>query len=227
MSESRIQYRAICPACFNQQALRGDRLVDHGYTIPQAWHQRTGSCAGVNEPHFGTPAGRDVTIDIIRSITAFIAKSNTEIAALAEAKQITVKERVRFTKEYVEKTYTKSGTPVEFREAIRKHQYLLESHIRQAESSRKDFQDRVDAWTAVAPVEVKTETKVPTVHGDGSYYDKRAAFCSGSAMGARRSLGSRSEITGDWSRVTCARCLKLKAEHDARAAKKAAEKAAK
>jgi hypothetical protein len=65
------------------------------------------------------------------------------------------------------------------------------------------------------------------VHGDGSYYDKRAAFCSCSAMGARRSLGSRSEITGDWSRVTCARCLKLKAEHDARVAKKAAEKAAK
>jgi hypothetical protein len=60
-----IQYRAICPYCFHEQAVKIGivngwsryLLVDHGYSIPHGWRQ--GRCVGVEKPHFGTPEGRD------------------------------------------------------------------------------------------------------------------------------------------------------------------------
>lgn len=61
--ETRSQLRAICPCCFGQWAMRGESIVDHGYTI-RGYGFRNGSCYGAGKSHFGTEAGRDLATRI-------------------------------------------------------------------------------------------------------------------------------------------------------------------
>jgi hypothetical protein len=63
------QYRAICPVCFNRQAVRDQRaMVQHGYTRPEGWHSNEGTCDGTNHAHFGTTDGRAYALDVANSI---------------------------------------------------------------------------------------------------------------------------------------------------------------
>lgn len=41
-----------CPVCTNNQKLRGDRMVDHGYVIPRFYSMRQKSCFGVGYPPY-------------------------------------------------------------------------------------------------------------------------------------------------------------------------------
>lgn len=56
---TRTQFRAICPCCFREQAVKGDLMVAHGYTLEYGF--QNGNCAGVNNAHFGTRAGLEFT----------------------------------------------------------------------------------------------------------------------------------------------------------------------
>jgi hypothetical protein len=211
---SRIQYRAICPICFNEQAVKGDRLVDHGYTIPQDWHQRNGSCTGFRAYHFGTEQGRLIAREEISKLNAYIEDKLTLLAT--DVGTITVTKR-HFIRGITTHTYTKDDG-ADFTRALERRNAEIRAHIGAAKAQIKFIRAQLKGWKVTTAREVPVEVKVPTVHGDGNYYDKHAAYCAASAMGAQRSLQSCTEITGNWGRVTCARCLKQKAAADARKA---------
>jgi hypothetical protein len=51
MVDKRIQFRGVCCACGRVHALKGDMMVQHGYTVDYGMFN--GSCQGVGHPHYG------------------------------------------------------------------------------------------------------------------------------------------------------------------------------
>lgn len=140
---TRIQLRATCACCFRDQAVSGDRMVAHGYTLDYGF--QNGNCYGAGKPHFGTEAGVAFTKDLITNVrsTAASAKRRAEGAAKGEVKPVDRKTRARID----------NPTPMQVRALIES----LENEARQATYHADQMQKMVDGWKSQDPREVEVE----------------------------------------------------------------------
>lgn len=198
--ETRTQYRATCPACFKQHAISGTRMVDHGYTIPQNWHARQGSCGGVGHAHFGTPEGLEVTKAIKVAYERWLSDERVNLSRLQSGK---VKE-IRGVKSHAYKAPVETLNAADgtwFTDAIKRAVYQTESNIRGVSSDIETLGRRIAEWTPVAPVAVEVETG-PIVH---MFWERSRAkvLCAYSSRGFTHRHSTKVE-----SEVTCSSCLK-------------------
>jgi hypothetical protein len=200
---SRIQQRAICPACFAQQAVKGGRLVQHGYTRPQQWHANVGTCSGTGEQHFGTEAGRDVTqriaVGLVRNADALLVTADDVVAGTA-----TVYGRKRIASGH----YT--SVAIDNPTAAQRAQYAAQLRAESAScrAAAVEYRAKVAAWQAADPIAATVETKETIVHFRAHYYNKHGhKACAASAMGAMRGYAVTTTIAAE---VTCERCKQRK-----------------
>ncbi len=188
--ETRSQLRAICPCCFGQWAVKGEWIVDHGYTI-RGYGFRNGSCYGAGKAHFGTEAGRD--------IAARIAVELDTTAAGFEKRAVDVKAGT-------EPVYDRRGN------VIAAPVYAIEAEARSYRRSAATIRERLATWKPADPVEVKLEKTGPAVHFRAKVYGVLGKMCAGSAR------ETFFHLTDDRSKVTCSRCLSRLAKRDAKTA---------
>ena len=215
MSNTHIQLRGICPVCFNQQALKSGRMVDHGFTVPQQWSGRQGSCAGTGESHFGTTKGRDFTIDTITALGKFITKliNQQHCTGRGETLQRTIRARNeagRIVDKVVDVT---RDDPMYQRVAERKRE-VIESNIREAKNHKDMMVKGVRNWNPAEPIEVKAVDNAPKLHlKHPRPHGNRIAWCDSTfAKGYKMT-------TDDPSKVTCSRCQKELIRREEKAAK--------
>lgn len=197
--QTKIQYRAVCPACFKQHAVKGVALVDHGYTIPQDWHQRNGSCGGACEPHFGTPEGLAVTERIKVSYERFLAG---QVALLAKIPAAT---SVKGPKSAAYKAPIETLTPADghwFQRAIVQATYQIEATIRGVTSDIEHLGKRIAAWAPAEPVEVEVKSG-QTIHLSYAKFPSKVRCTYRDARGYVHRA-----VSDDLTQVTCTRCLK-------------------
>jgi hypothetical protein len=196
---SKLQLRAICPACFAQQAVKNNRLVAHGYKRPQHWHSNVGTCAGAGHAHFGTEAGRYVTAQIAASLRAQATRLRT---LTLDTVVVTTRKR-----NYGVWSTVVVDMPTDLQREVALRQ--ARSQASQLDSQADEFERLVAAWTPVEAVPVTVEAKVTLRH----LHDARLGgkLCASSRMGAQ--TGWCVERIED---VTCSKCL---ARHDMRQAK--------
>ena len=196
--ETRSQLRAICPCCFGQWAVKGEWIVDHGYTI-RGYGFRNGSCYGAGKPHFGTEAGREVAARIAEEIDTVIDGLEKR-AADVEARRAPV--------------YDYRGIVVEAptRYQIDAFVHAIEYEIRANRRAASTIRERLADWKPAEPVEVKLEKTGPAVHFRAKVYGVLGKMCAGSAR------ETFFHLTDDRSKVTCSRCLSRLAKRDAKTA---------
>lgn len=224
---TRTQFRAVCPECFNEQAIKAGRMVDHGYTIPQDWHQRNGSCGGYNAPHFGTVEGRAHTQAYRDRMTAYLAGRVLALKAAPALQTVRGHNTYRIT-EYVGGKHVSKPmvdlTPADGHWFDAAKASLIRTIARQIEAAT-DFISFLDGklagWTEAAPRAVEVETG-PTLHAEFISYSgqlfKGKSFCApGNSFG--RTVYRTFAKAGE--QVTCARCIKMMAAKEAALAKKA------
>lgn len=194
---TRTQFRATCPACFAQHALRNGRLAEHGYRRPQLWHANVGTCSGAGAPHFGTPEGRDFT----RSLAQHARES-------AES-QLVLAERVLVHDSSVTVFETKRVAFGVSREVVvdnpndyQRHHYaaLLRSRYTNLRETAIQLDKQIAKWVPVEPIAVQVaEQKPPVVH----FYSERwrGKSCAASVRGAQKGFATR-----ELERVTCEKC---------------------
>jgi hypothetical protein len=207
MTASRTQLRATCPACFAVQALRGGRLVQHGYRRPQHWHQNVGTCAGTGRPHFGTEAGRDYTASVVEGLRA----SAVNLSGLAgrvrdgECRVVlgTKRERVggqMVTREVVIENPTSTD--------IAAYVQRLRAQAEQCRLAAGELEVKVAQWQPAEPVAVAVAEQAPTMHFRARFYGRSGHHaCASSAMGAQQ----WKPTTENPDEVTCERCKQRKA----------------
>jgi hypothetical protein len=181
----RIQRRATCSVCGADQAVKGDRIVDHGFNLD--FNFRNGTCPGAGISHFGTVEGRDYLAKQVRYNESVLATKENELS------KIPVKPVWGFT---IKDT---KGTG-EFAK-----QYQLEQAIRQVSFFLKHSTPRLDGWVTKDAVEHKIEKKVIKIHLRNT---GRERFGNGSPEGI--CSGRKTwNVTSDKSEVTCPKCLNL------------------
>jgi hypothetical protein len=197
---STTQARAICPACFAQQALRGEALVAHGYRRPQHWHQNVNTCSGTGHPHFGTPAGRDATARFAANLRGHVPTVLAD-AALVEAGTGTV----------LASKYLGGGVrtlvPVEDPTTELRARYAasLRQQAQALVADATELEAKVAAWTPQAPVTVAVEAKVSYLHWrTPRWFRGQGKACAGSYAGAHKG-----DSTVQAANVTCPKCLAL------------------
>src|SRR5262245_50572504 len=164
---TKTQQRAICPACFAQQAIRkSGTLVPHGYTRPQHWHQNVGTCSGAGHMHFGTERGRDYTrslADRLRNIAA--ASDVTAAEVLAGTSPVMGRKRLSGGRVAMAVVLDNPTTDDRKRYAAG-----LAQQAQQLRQQAVELDAAVAAWTPVAPVTVAVEAKQPLLHLRGGFY---------------------------------------------------------
>jgi hypothetical protein len=173
-------------------------MVDHGYTIPQDWHQRNGSCGGVNAPHFGTQAGREVTRAIKTAFEKYLADQR---AALARAPKIT---KIQGPKSFARNAPRVALTKVDgvwFTDAVRSYTFAVEQKIKGVQGDIATIDGYLNAWQIVAPVAVEVD-RAPTLH----MFSNRSR--SGVLCVYSHNVGAYRHTTKVENDVTCAACLK-------------------
>lgn len=205
MKDTRNQRRAVCPACFATQAIRGTRLVAHGYKRPQQWHQNVGTCSGAGAPHFGTPEGRDYTANLAQrlrdSATSFMQQADDVIAGTAQV--LTTK---RVARGVVMEVVKENPTELDRRD----YAAALVRRALGCRASAVEFDKAVSEWVAAEPTDVTVEAKgAPLVHWHGGYWATRGGMkaCAGSLMGSLKT----SACTSDLENVTCEKCKNVAA----------------
>jgi len=196
---SRTQLRAICPACFEQQALVNGRMSQHGYRRPQNWHQNVNTCHGAGRPHFGTPEGRQVTLDVSTGLLRQVEHLEKTADGVLEGTLPTYGRK---------RTYggAVATVVVENPTYAQRSQYAasLRAEAAACRAAAADFSARAADWQPAEPVEVKLEEKAAPVHFRATWYIKSGhKACAGSAMGAMRGYAT---MTLDPAKVTCERC---------------------
>ena len=206
MTTTKTQQRAICPACFAQQAIRkGGALVPHGYTRPQHWHSNVGTCTGAGRQHFGTEAGRDYTSELVARLREGARHTDDDAAnVIAGTASVMQRERIKGTRVVTMKAME---NPTAHDRKFYAQQ--LTATAAQMRAQADDLDANVRAWQPVAPITVAAETKQTLLHYRGGYYGGKA--CASSAMGAHKGW-----MVNDIAKVTCEKC---KARHAAAAAK--------
>lgn len=204
------QLRAICPACFAQQATKNGRMVQHGYTRPQGWHQNVGTCFGVNKPHFGTEAGRDV----VKGIADGLRRNATEL----DARQARLLSGDSTEPVYAAKREFGRTMMVVVAEPSQAQRDAYAARLgHEASDCRRaavDYDAKAAAWQPAEPVAVPVEKKETTIHFRATWYNKHGhKACAASAMGAMK----WAHVTDDPTKVTCDRCKGRKSFVDAMA----------
>lgn len=191
---TRTQFRAICPVCFAQQAVRNGRLADHGYRRPQLWHSNVGTCSGAGAPHFGTPEGREFT-------RAFAQRAlDAADHALAQAERVVAGAASVFASQRVAVGVSREGL-VENPTPQQRERYaaVLRSRYTSLRQTAQQLRKQADQWAPVEPIEVQVEPKQTLVHLYSHRWQGKA--CAGSAMGAQKGYATRER-----EHVTCAKC---------------------
>jgi len=80
----RTQFRAECAHCGRDHAVRGVRMVAHGYKVPTGWHQFVGTCAGTDRPHFGTVEGREYRAAIAQAFRDLATRLALTVASILD-----------------------------------------------------------------------------------------------------------------------------------------------
>lgn len=215
--ETKIQYRAVCAVCFKQHAIHGlsrQAMVDHGYTIPQQWHQRQGSCGGVNQMHFGTPEGKAVTQAVVKAYERFLEETEGALKRVSKIVKIQGPKSNAYKAEPVQLTKVDGHW---FTQAVERYKFSLEAQIRGVKGDIAMLNGMIAAWKPVAPVKVEVETG-PTVH---MFWERSRSkvLCVWSDRTMRGNFTHRhsNKVEGE---VTCTRCLKTLAQMKAEAAVK-------
>lgn len=201
---TKTQRRAICPACFAEQAItKSGAMVAHGYKRPQHWHQNVGNCAGVGRKHFGTAAGRDYT--------AWIA---TDLRTSADSSDITAQQVIDGTKPAMMRKMVGNGV---YMMVINdkatdydrtRYAESLRAAAKQLRGQAAEFDKMVAAWTPAEPKTVAVESREPLLHwrADRGWL-KGLRACAGMMMTAHTG-----NMTTDIAQVTCEKC-RLRHEH--------------
>lgn len=149
-TKTKVQRRAICPACFADQAVRGVRMVDHGYTLPYRYSGREGHCFGVDQPHFGTPEGRKVAEAAARGVR------EDERRLRKAAAEIRAGGGTCYRSEYVPGTGKSREVVVENPTAYERESnaHQLDHYASLADGTAKRIEARVAAWKPEEPREV-------------------------------------------------------------------------
>jgi hypothetical protein len=184
---SRTQYRAICSACGREQAVLGDAIADHGYTLDYHW--RNGTCDGARRAHFGTPAGRDYRAEYVGRLRDQANRRSLLADAVAKGEAV-ARSYSRHTKQMVDITD---------QYAIRVHVDNLRFEAGQIRREAERLQVSINEWRPMSSRPVTVEKKQTIIH----YHRERwGKFCAASAMGARKGV-----TTGQWEHVTCPKCI--------------------
>jgi hypothetical protein len=183
----RIQLRAICPICFNQQAVRQNKMVQHGYIRPN--HYNESECPGTGKLHFGTPEGLDT------------AKNNQQLYEDHAASRKQWATEIRAGKGDVihlgNHQRINDPTPAQ-RESYAYHLDVEGNYLKHYAES---IQRMVNDWKLTDPVEVETEKRPVLIHWMRTGWGKA---CAGSANGAHKGLRVL-----DTAKVTCPKCLEI------------------
>jgi hypothetical protein len=204
-AETDVQLRAVCPRCFRQQAIRGDRMVAHGYTRPEHWHANVGMCDGRGRPHFGTDAGREYA----RSVVVMLreqAQDNAVLvsAVLAEGSEVPVFLPVR-----AKGARLSILTRIENPSAAQRRQYAdnLRGEAVHCTTTAEYFEEAVASWVPAEPIAVVRPRSETVVHFRSFRYTGRESgghkVCARSAAGARAGWAV---TTTNPAEVTCPRC---------------------
>lgn len=194
--DTTTQQRAICAACFAQQAIRkSGNLVPHGYTRPQHWNANVGTCTGAGEAHFGTEAGRDYTASLATRLRRGAEAVDADAAqVIAGTSAVLRRERLKNTRVY-HMVAVDNPTPQQ-RAA---YAASLASTAAAMRAQAVELDARVNGWTPAAPITVGVAKKETLRHWRGGYY--RGKACASSAMGAMKGY-----TTSNIEEVTCAKC---------------------
>lgn len=198
--KTKTQLRGICPACFREQATKRGRMVDHGYSIPQDWHQRTGSCYGVNAHHFGTPEGKTFTEGLVAICLDNAKNLQREADKFADHSKVARIERKRHNGEV--RVYTPADGD-QFVGAVKIHHSNLLARVRSNESQAQRFREIVDGWKMQKLREVQVEKKQPLIHGAHNK-EPRYTLCGRRVV---QMFGGRMLRVGNNEQVTCPKCL--------------------
>lgn len=209
MSEPRIQHRAICPACFHEQAVKGDRMVLHAYSRPQWGGYQTRGCAGERQPHFGTPEGRDYAADYAAALRDLVRRAGIRAEELKPAY------------EALNSRYPNKGTP----ERLIYDEYVsARDTVRMCTTSAIELEAAVAAWKPKAPRAVKVMKAEPVMHAVGYTYMRSGhKLC---ATSNRAAFAGAPHTTLDRAAVTCTRCIARLHAQDVRAENNALRAAA-
>ncbi len=151
------QMRAQCACCFREQAVKGDRMVAHGYDL--RWGFQNGTCRGASQPHFGTPEGRDLCAKW--AVELHQKKDGAlDAAERVMAGEIPVRKQVRRNGEYVSEIVE---NPLPYQ--IEAYADGFRREARQYEAGAEAYEKAVREWKPVAAREVvieKTRVKQDT-----------------------------------------------------------------
>lgn len=216
-TETRNQYRATCPICFRDHAVRDTDeapvMVQHGYVRPEGWHQNVNECQGTDAAHFGTPRGRVTAAGYAETIRRFAASRRAD----AERVRTNPPSSVMVNGKYLpkEREYEQvsiDASDYRYAGKIESMIHSLETDAKHADSTAAEIERRVAAWQPATPREVAVEVG-PTIHAVNAYLERKGrtvALCSGSY----RSTGYK-QTSPDRSTVSCKACLKALAAIDA------------
>src|SRR6185436_813846 len=197
---AKTQLRSICPACFNHQALRHGRMVQHGYTRPDGYYANIGTCHGTGKAHFGTPEGRDEAA----SISAGLKRNAKSVTATAAKVRAGDAETTVYGSKHEGGRFITVAIPAPTSSEREAYARQLDYEAKSCIEAAKEYDARVAAWEPLEPVEVPVEERKATVHFRAYTYSKSGhKACAASAMGAMRGYALMTEKTAE---VTCERC---------------------
>lgn len=217
---TRTQYRANCPICFKDHAVRSltkPTMVEHGYQRPQGWHQNVNQCTGTHAMHFGTPEGRIVAANN----AAFVRRWAQGQRDSAQAYRTNPPATIKVDDQYIRGVNGQRGhytqididaTDDRYESVIKGRINGLEIQAKHADQSAAEIEKLVADWKPVEPTPVEVETG-PTIHAVNEYLSKRRgrdmALCAGYQSEGYK-VTSRDRAT-----ITCKACLKSLAATDA------------
>ena len=138
---TRVQYRAICPCCFNDQAIVNGGMADHGFQVQ--WNSRQGRCFGTGRAHFGTEEGKAVAQYLMEAELETAAASKLAAQMLRDGSALP-----RRNGKVIE-----NPTQMQINAAIRDQEF----NERQAESNANFYTRKLDKWEPVEPFPVTVE----------------------------------------------------------------------
>jgi hypothetical protein len=211
-----------CQACFGSFALKGGRMVHHGYKRPGVGYL-LGSCKGVgHEPYEVSCEITKVWLaEVQNKLLPFLRDKLAGLDTATEVK-VLVKDWVRIHAEGLSSRYKDSELPrvmvtftkgqevtdrnaksyaYSFESALKEEVRKVKADISDYTEVLKDLERRVREWVYSPEKLVLREEKVTFVHAQGRYsYEpscRRVSFRH----------NSRAVTTKDESKVTCPRCL--------------------
>lgn len=186
----RIQLRAQCSVCNRDQAVNGDEIVDHGFTLD--WGSRNGRCLGSRRPHFGTKDGRDLRAEL----AGRLAERSVEMIKMVNRVEsgLTVPNLYDRANKRIE-----NPMPWQINQWVAARRHDAGSLQRSAHA----LTCTVDEWKERFPREVQVEIKVTLLHLSSKRWNG-GKLCAGSYMGSRKGVSITNE-----AQVTCPKCRAL------------------